>query len=200
MFRNKVVSTPSCLLVVMQELIGCQTAAREETIKLEAEKGELVGTTVMKAQIGYTGTGYVGGFEAQGTAVRFHNIHARGGIYNVRIRYSAPSEKGVILVVNDKKVDAMLPPLGSAFEVAEIGKVELKAGSNEIGIKRGWGYYKIDSLEFLPAPAPSPLKPIKPSLVDASAIPAAHALMRSCATCLPGTDTKRSPVSRIFPT
>ncbi len=155
-----------------------RAAKAGRSLRLEAEDGELVGVTVMKEGAGFSGTGYVGGFEAPGTAVRFHKVPATAGVYQARIRYRAASEKGVELVINGRKISAMMPASGNAFATASAGKVELKAGENEIAIERGWGYYHMDALELAPAPPALPLRPLKPIPVDPAATPEARRLLR----------------------
>lgn len=146
-------------------------------IHLEAEQGELAGTVVQNNGSGFSGTGYVGGFEAQNTAVRFHNVRAQPGIYEARVRFRAPSEKGIDLSVNGKKTSAMIPASPTAFATKSLGKIELKAGSNEIAIERGWGYFQIDALDLVPAPPLAPLQRIKPILADSQASPEARRVM-----------------------
>jgi mannan endo-1,4-beta-mannosidase len=146
-------------------------------IYLETESGERVGTTLLKEGKGFTGTGYVGGFEAANTALRFHNVVATAGIYEARVRYRAPGEKGLDFVVNGKKISAHVPGSPDTFTWQALGKVELRAGANELAIERGWGYYQIDALEFVPAAPPAPLRSLKPTLVDKKATPEARRLM-----------------------
>ena len=153
------------------------SAGRMKPIRIEAETGILTGTVVLNDGSGFTGTGYVGKFEAQGSGVRF-KITAAAGIYEVKVRYRASSEKGYDLVVNGKKASAMFPASGSIFSSASAGKVELKEGENEIGIERGWGYYQIDSLDLMPASAAPALKTVSPSLSDKLATPKTRQLMR----------------------
>ena len=73
---------------------------KAQTIHLEAEDGERVGTSILTEGAGFSGTGYVGKFEAQGTSVKFAKVRATAGIYEARVRYRCASEKGVELVVN----------------------------------------------------------------------------------------------------
>ena len=159
--------------------VSCMSQPPRSTdIHIEAETGELAGTAVMTDGGGFTGAGYVGKFEAQNATVRFH-VAARAGIYEVKIRYKAPSEKGYDLSVNGKKASGMFAASPERFSVASAGKVELKEGDNILSIERGWGYYQIDALDLTPASAPAPLKKIAPRLADPQATPKARALMAS---------------------
>jgi mannan endo-1,4-beta-mannosidase len=152
-------------------------AAPPRSIRLEAEDGQLVGVTVAKSRPGYSGTGYVTGFQHDGDRIVWH-VQAHAGLYTAKVGYSAPSgEKGYDLVVNGSKVSAMLPATGDRFATTTAGRVELKEGLNTVAIEKGWGYYDIDYVEFVPAViAPTLRKPPK-ALADPQATARTRALM-----------------------
>ena len=81
------------------------------------------------------------------------------------------------LTVNGAKYGGMLPSLPDRFGVHRAGKVELKDGENEIAVERGWGYYDLDYVELVPAPAPPPLRKPPRAPVDRQASPGARRLM-----------------------
>jgi mannan endo-1,4-beta-mannosidase len=56
------------------------------TIMLEAESGTLTGTSVTTAAAGYSGSGYVTGFDNTGDNVRW-TFSGSNGLYNLRIRF-----------------------------------------------------------------------------------------------------------------
>lgn len=153
-------------------------AAPPKLIHLEAADAQLVGVSLATAIPGYTGKGYAGDFAPQGAKIIFTFPKAAPGIYNVSIKYSAPSgEKGYDLVVNGSRFSGMLPKTGDVFATASAGKVELTAGSNTLAIERGWGYYDINAVDLIPASAPPPARP--PSrLSDPNASVGTRALMR----------------------
>ena len=153
-------------------------AQKPGKIKIEAETGELVGTLVMADGVGYSGTGYVGRFEAQNSAVRLH-CTAHKGIYEAHIHYRSQSVKGFDLVVNGKKSSAIFAPSGNLFADSNAGKIELKEGANDISIERGWGYYQIDFIEQIPAGEVKPLLTLTDHLADGKASPKARQLMRT---------------------
>ncbi len=148
-------------------------------LHLEAEDGTLTGNTVQTAQAGFSGKGYVGDFEKDGAKIVWTIPAAKAGLYEVKIRYSAPSgDKGYELAVNGKSSSGTLSATGKAFATVSGGKVELTAGANTVEFRRGWGYYDIDALDFVPA-APAAHLPKPPAtLVDPQATPEARALMR----------------------
>jgi mannan endo-1,4-beta-mannosidase len=59
--------------------------------------------------------------------------------------------KGYDLGVNGIHSSGMFPASGQAFATASAGKVELKSGRNSVEIDKGWGYFDIDYVEFVPA-------------------------------------------------
>jgi hypothetical protein len=121
-------------------------------IHLEAENAELTGASVATSRRGYSGAGYVTGLRNEGDKMMWSLPQAQTGIYEVRIRYSAPSgEKGYDLVVNGFRSSGMLPATADAFATHIAGKVELKDGPNTMALEKGWGYYDIDAIDLVPA-------------------------------------------------
>ncbi|HLV81690.1 MAG TPA: glycosyl hydrolase [Chthonomonadaceae bacterium] len=156
-------------------LLAVQTP--QKAIHLEAEDGRLVGVHVATTRKGYSGSGYVTGFDHDGARIVF-TVPARAGIYEARIRYGSPfGEKGYALTVNGTSFSGMFPYTGDTFAVHSAGKVELKDGVNVLTIEKGWGYFDIDSLDLLPAAAPPPPRRTPVTLSDPQATARARALM-----------------------
>ncbi len=154
-------------------------AAQPKPIHLEAADAQLVGVTLGTVIPGYTGKGYAGDFAPLGAKIVFTIPNAVPGIYNVSIRYSAPSGgKGYDLVVNGSRFSGMLPGTGNGFAAQAAGKVELAAGRNTLAIERGWGYYDINSVDLTPAPPPPPVVKPPVKLSDPHASAGTRALMR----------------------
>lgn len=154
-------------------LLVAQVPARD-VVFVEAEEGRLVGTEIATSRSGYSGKGYVTGFDEAGdrVVVRFD---ARAGLYEAFVRYAAESEKGFDLSVNGIKSGGMFEP-SRGWRRQTVGKVELKNGVNEVALEKGWGWYDVDSFEFRPAvPAAMP-KPVPDVLADRQASAATRAL------------------------
>ncbi|WP_165864788.1 glycosyl hydrolase [Rufibacter latericius] len=145
---------------------SCTQAA---DIKIEAENATRTGVTVASSMTGFSGSGYVQGFDNSfAKNVRFTVDVATAGIYDLTIRYATPSgEKGYVLEVNGSRSEGMLTPV-SGYGTAQAGKFLLTAGANSITIGGGWGYYIIDYINLSPATIPLPAKPPK-TLTDANA-------------------------------
>ncbi len=169
------------LLVQLRPLLllgsTCQSTAG--IIRLEAEDASQFGTQVAKTRPGYSGTGYVTGFTTDTTHIAWH-VRSKGGIYRVRVRYSAPSgPKGYEISVNGARISAMFAATGDSFATSEAGRVELNPGDNEIDLNKGWGWFDVDYIELAPTPIPRPpSKPPRP-LSDPKAEPMAKRLYGS---------------------
>ncbi|WP_210488174.1 glycosyl hydrolase [Rufibacter aurantiacus] len=144
-------------------------AALAADLKLEAENGTRTGVTVASSMAGYSGTGYVQGFDNSfAKNVKFTFNLPAAGIYELSIRYATPSgEKGYVLEVNGQQSSGMFTNV-AGFGTAQGGMFSLPAGANTITLGGGWGYYVIDYINLAPANIPLPAKPPK-TLSDANA-------------------------------
>ena len=149
-------------------------------IRAEAEDGRLTGTAVAASGTGFSGRGYVTGFDADGDRVEVTLVAPKDGVYSLRLGFRTPSgPKGFAVRVNGSAgTSGMFPETGPGkFAVHEAGKVDLKRGENAVAVEKGWGYYDLDFVEAAPAPPPARLvrPPLRPA--DRAATPAARALL-----------------------
>jgi hypothetical protein len=136
--------------------------------RAEAEAGDLTGVDVSSANVGFSGTGYVTGFDNATDQVSI-TFNATAGLYDLFIGYASPSGgKGVDFQVNDEKGSSTLKQTLGGFSHSGVGKFLLTTGLNTITIYRGWGYFDIDYIQLTPTTASLPIKPSK-MLVDAQA-------------------------------
>jgi mannan endo-1,4-beta-mannosidase len=148
------------------------------TISLEAEDGALTGTTVSTAVAGYSGTGYVTGFDAEGDSVSWL-FGGNAGLYRFWIRFRSPhGPKGFDATLNGVGVSSTFPQT-NAFSMFDAGLVELVSGANTLQIGGGWNWYEIDAVTLTPLAAPPPPAPVPATLTDSQATFAARALMAS---------------------
>ena len=139
-------------------------------LHLEAEDATLSGATVASERKGFSGSGYVTGFQKDGDKITWNIPNAQAGIYQAIIRFSAPSgPKGFDLVVNGAKSSGTLPGPNAAFSSMTSPRFELKAGANTISVEKGWGYYDIDSIDIEPAKIDKTLKKVAPIPTDPKA-------------------------------
>lgn len=168
------------MTIVLTVLAAATALASPKAIHLEAADAQLFGPTVSTSRPGFSGRGYVTGFQKDGDRIVFHIPDAQAGLYDVNIRYSSPSgPKGYDLVVNGAKNSGMFAPTGNVFATQAAGRVELQAGANTLEIQKGWGYYDIDAVDLVPAPRPPRLKRISSHPVDPQATAATRALLAS---------------------
>jgi mannan endo-1,4-beta-mannosidase len=147
------------------------------SIRVEAETGQLVGTTVATTRSGYSGKGYVTGFTKDGDKVVIKFL-GKPGIYEAMIRYCASmGPKGYELGVNGVKTSGMFPATGTRFATTSAGKVELKTGRNTVEIDKGWGYFDVDYVEFVPSKVTHSLRKPPLILADANATAKTKALL-----------------------
>lgn len=139
--------------------------------QVEGEDGILTGTEVASTRQGYSGTGYVTGFDQDGDAVSMKISVSEAGLYNLWVGYAAPyGEKTNSIFVNGESKGDMVFPETSSFKEGLFGKITLNEGQNTIKIVKSWGYFEVDYIRVNPtAPAPINNFPGTPVNPDASA-------------------------------
>lgn len=164
-------------LVLLVSMIPGTASAKSGFRVYEAEKGKLTGTQVEKSVRGYTGKGYVTGFEDEGDAVEVTVKPAKAGLYQIKIRYrAAEGPKQANLSVNGVSAGIVdFAPTASFTEIA-VTKAILKKGSNSIRLEKGWGWYQIDSFSVGPV-TQTPSHPVAKTLSNPDASSSARSLM-----------------------
>lgn len=155
------------------------TESRAQII-LEAADGVRTGTEISVAAGGYSGRGYVTGFKKDPDSVAW-DFPATNGLYNLNIRYRAPSGgKGFNATVNGLTLSGLFPA-SQNFATNFVGLVELTNGLNSLRVGGGWGYYDIDRAELSPASALPPPLPVLAVPVNPHATSAARKLLAGLA-------------------
>ena len=142
---------------------------------LEAEAGQLTGTSTSTAVRGYSGSGYVTGFDDSADRVAWNGFTADPGPYRMTIRFRSPyGQKGFAGSLNGVAFSGMFPE-STGFASYDAGLVTLGA-SNTMDLGGGWSYYEIDAVTLSPEqpvlPQPVPGVPVNPA-----ASPMARALL-----------------------
>ncbi|NEN84131.1 glycosyl hydrolase [Paenibacillus elgii] len=153
-------------------------AAASPDMLYEAEDARTEGTVIAATRPGFSGTGYVTGFEHAGEAVRFTvNVEA-DGFYPLKIGYASPfGDKTNYVEVNGSTAGEKLFPQTEAFTEIDFGQVQLEEGENEIRISTYWGYFDVDYIR-LGAMQPRPAIPkVTPKLATPQPSREAQALM-----------------------
>ena len=142
--------TASRTLVLLMALV-LPAAAWAQTIKLEAENATLVGLTVATTLPGYSGTGYVVGFDAPQDSLVF-TFPATANRYNLTIRYASPSGARTTTAVVNGVASAIAFANNAGFATLAAGHPTLRAGQNTLTIRTGQGYFAIDYITLTPVP------------------------------------------------
>ena len=148
-------------------------------IVLEAENGTLTGNChVTTAVSGYSGTGYVTGFQSTNDTVNW-SFTGTPGLYDLLIRYRSPyGPKGYAGVMDGHGFSGMFPS-NSVFASFDAGLVQVVAGVNTLQIGGSWNYYEIDRVDLNSVPTPPPPAPVPATLSDPQATFAAQMLMKA---------------------
>lgn len=153
----------------MALFMNAAPSVAQEVLRLEAEEAMLTGVQVRSSAVGYSGTGYVDGFDTDGDQVQF-TFTIEPGLYTVLIGYATPyGEKGYGLTINGADLGSMFPPSGGKFTEMEAGKIRLVEGENVAVIAKGWGWFYLDYIRFIPAVVSPPLVPAG-TLTDTAAL------------------------------
>jgi mannan endo-1,4-beta-mannosidase len=146
---------------------------------LEAENSLLTGNTyVSTSASGYSGTGYVDGFQNSNDTVNWSFI-ATPGLYDLAIRYRTPyGSKGYDGSFDGHGFSGTFPATNS-FASIDAGLVQVIDGVNTLTIGGGWNWYQIDAVTLTPVSAPPPPAPVPATLVDPQATFAAQMLMQA---------------------
>lgn len=137
--------------------------------RFEAETGQRVGTFVSSDDPGYSGTGYVTGFDSQTNSDYFTlQADVPAGLYELWVGFRSPfDEKGYNFQVAGEFGSGMFPQ-SSAFSVDRAGLFNLSGGPTTLGIYENWGYYDVDYLELRPFTPPA-VAPVAPQLANPDA-------------------------------
>lgn len=147
---------------------------------LEAEAATLTGVVIASTVPGFSGTGYVTGFDHANDKVGW-TFDAAGGVYRLKIHYRSPfGNKGFSGRLNDAGLSGTFIA-STGFAVHDAYLVELRNGMNTLEIGGGWSYYEIDAVTLVAEqPAPPMAVPGLPCNPLASAA-AIKLLGRLCA-------------------
>ncbi len=144
------------------------TTAETLVAEAEAEDGTLLGVSVSTGTPGYSGTGYVTGFDDDTDMVTVSVDIPSEDAYRVVIRYNSPSgEKTQFVLVNGASSTPVLFPNEVSYASVDAGIYLFNTGSNTISVKKSWGYMDVDKFEVYTVE--EKVFDIVPSLVDAQA-------------------------------
>ena len=150
-------------------------SAWAQSHRYEAENGQLSGIFTSASVPGFSGTGYVTGFDNEGDHLLL-DVDVPQGLYEMWVGYRSPfGDKGYDYQVDGEFGSGMFDQ-SLVFAEDRAGLFNLAAGTNTLGISKGWGYYDVDYLEFRPYTPPA-LLPISTQLADIQPGPRTQVLM-----------------------
>ncbi len=141
----------------------------------EAEDGILTGVTVSTSSSGYSGTGYVTGFDNDGDKVTVTVNVPEKALYKIIVRYNGPyGNKTQDIYVNADFSSPVAFPATGTFTDIDAGSYIFNAGANTITIQKNWGWMEVD--KFTVYTTIKNTYDITPDLVDAGANTATQSL------------------------
>jgi mannan endo-1,4-beta-mannosidase len=156
---------------------GARGAAPAAAEVFEAEDGTLSGVTVGSSAAGFSGTGYVEGFDTAEDRVDITIPDSPGGLYDLTVHYRGPyGQKNAVLQLNGAGLGEVTLLETTEFTSVPAGKVLLEEGENTISVVNGWGWYEIDAIEIAPVP-PRPPHEVTGVPVDPDATEEARELL-----------------------
>lgn len=131
--------------------------ALSQTIVLQAENGTLSGNVKVDTSVpGYSGAGFVSGFQASADSVSVNFTVPKTALYDLTVAYNAPfGYKQANVLLNGSPSGAVTFDQAT-WTNASAGQVLLNAGVNSIGILDDWGWYYVDAFYLTPATPPPP--------------------------------------------
>jgi len=130
-------------------------ASLASAVVYEAELATFSGDVYAASDLpGYTGTGYVAGFAAEGDSISFAVNGLTAGSHDIAVIYSAQyGDKFTTMSVNGVSSEVAITNVTtSTWATSQAGSFTL-AASNTITFSNDWGWYFIDSITVSPTPA-----------------------------------------------
>ncbi|CAI4213996.1 unnamed protein product [Parascedosporium putredinis] len=153
-------------------------AACTGVLKLEAEDAVLSGTQALTELAGFSGSGYVGGFDESADKITFTVQATEQKLYDLTIRYAGIYGAKRTTVTLNGGISFEVPfEETTSWETASGGQVLLDKGANTIVISNNWGWYLVDYISLKPS-APRAAHQITDTLVNPAADANAYKLYR----------------------
>ncbi len=128
-------------------IINVRTYAQDT--KYEAEDAQKSGTTVATSHKGFSGTGYVTGFDNDGDKVTFTFNIEKEGNYQLYIGFSTPNgTKNNIVYINGSNQGSIQFSATNSFTEINIGKIWFTKGENTIVVEKEWGWFELDYIRI----------------------------------------------------
>lgn len=123
---------------------------KSQSIIKEAETGVLTGTFVNNFVAGFSGSGYVDGFDNDGDNVLITIAVPTAGLYKLEMTYASTSHKENHLYINGVYSGELIMNQTSGFEKGFFGNFDFISGQNTIVVDKSWGWILLDNIILTP--------------------------------------------------
>lgn len=128
----------------------------QAVIILTADQAERHGVQLATTMPGYSGAGYVTGFDADGDAMTWTVEVAQTGWYDLHLRMAAwDGPKRNRLMVDGLAYGDVDCPAGREWREVSLGTLHLELGPHRLALSKFWGGIAVDRLTLRSAAAPS---------------------------------------------
>jgi endo-1,4-beta-D-glucanase Y len=119
------------------------------TIEAEASGNTRTGVNVLSSRSGFSGTGYVAGFDAESDELIFRVNLAQARSLRVVLRVAAPggAKQSKVSVNNGADIVVSFPSNANWADVT-VGTLFFNAGPNTVKVSSYWGWYEVDALRL----------------------------------------------------
>ncbi|HZL08651.1 MAG TPA: glycosyl hydrolase [Prolixibacteraceae bacterium] len=153
--------------------IKAQTGELVTTV--EAEDGIMTGVRVENSIAGFSGIGYVTGFDDSSDKVTVTVTVSKKAFYQILIRYHSNDVKTQNMSINGEGAGGIDFPKSTVFTNKDAGKYLLNAGANAITIQSSWGWTEFDKF-MIYTTIPNSYANVVTDLVDSKASVATKSL------------------------
>lgn len=153
------------------DTVAIYISGSSDVKRYEAESAMLSSTQIATSKSGFSGTGYVTGFDGNSAdSVTWTITISDAAYYRIGVGFQLDnSPKGFDFYVDSTKLTGTFTAVDTNFHETSIGRQWLTAGSHTFAIKGGWSYYNLDYIELVKVAAAAAPQSINPTPVDASA-------------------------------
>lgn len=124
-------------------------ASANPVYQVEVEDGTLNGVHAAQEAAGYSGSGYVTGFDQEADSVIVSFNLEEEALYALTVGYRAPAgAKYAKISANDLPAGEIFLAETAEFAETSGGKLLLKAGANTIRFTNHWGWYDLDYIKL----------------------------------------------------
>lgn len=150
MGRRHFIGVAITIIVIAIGIVACTSREEERPeFRFEAEKGILNSVQISSQTKGFSGDGYVTGFDAEGDTLTVIVEAPSEAIYDFWVSYNGPNgEKETQLSLNGNPFGNVKLPQTTDFTEISAGKLLLNEGSNQVTFSSFWGWYDIDYVKI----------------------------------------------------